>query len=104
MWQKKAGHEHDHIDGRTGVHLVRLHNPVTDGEHLLHILLGADSCPHCKRPFPKDDLDAIDPKAIVADALAMLKANHDAVVAYADKHGIHMKVANGKMRAPRSAQ
>lgn len=92
MWQKRAGHEHDHIDGRTGVHVVRLHNPVTDGEHLLHILLGVDSCAHCKRPFPKDDLGAVDPKALVEDALAMLKANHDAVISYAEKHGIPVKL------------
>ena len=32
-WQKKAGHEHDHIDGRTGVHFTRLENIVTGGEH-----------------------------------------------------------------------
>lgn len=104
MWQKRAGHEHDHIDGRTGVHVVRLHNPVTDGEHLVHILLGADSCSHCKRPFPKDDLGAVDPKAIVAEALAILRDNHEAVMAYAEKHGLHMKVGQGKMLPPRRSK
>ena len=100
MWHKKAGLEHDHVDGRTGLHVVRLHNSVTDGEHLLHIALGVDYCTHCKRPFPKDELGAVDPAALVADALDMLRRNHDAVMEYAAKHRLPVAVGPGASVVP----
>lgn len=99
-WQKKAGHEHDHIDGRTGTHFIRLENSVTGGVHELHIRLGVDCCSHCSRPLPKGDLGAVDPKAIVAEALEMLIKNHQAVLDYAEKHGIAVKAATHTLAVP----
>lgn len=98
MWKKKAGPEHDHIDARTGIHHIHLDNPVTGGEHHLLIPLRAETCPHCSRPHPQDDLGAVDPKAVVQEALDMLTANHKAVLDYAAKHGIHVKNAKGFVR------
>jgi hypothetical protein len=92
-WRKRSGHEHDHIDGRTGIHHIRLENTATGGEHHLQILLGVDACPHCSRPHPKDELGSLDPKAIIADALDMLKANHQAVLDYAAKHDIPVRTS-----------
>ncbi len=92
MWQKKPGHDHDHVDGRTHTHNIHLFNSVTGAEHNIHILLGVDGCPTCGRAYPKNDLGHIDPKAIVDEALAMLRENHAAVLAYAERHNIPVKV------------
>lgn len=98
MWQKRAGHEHDHIDARTGVHHISLHNPHTEGEHLLHIHMGLDGCPTCGRPYPRDGVGQIDPAAIVREALELLESNHAAVMQYAAKHGIALKIGpNAKL-------
>jgi hypothetical protein len=113
MWQVKPGHEHNHIDGRSLQHNVHLFDDVTGAEHRIHLLLKADSCPACHRPFPKDSLGHLDPKAAVADALKMLGANLEAVMAYAHEHGVpivlgplatsvpagHRLVANAGVRA-----
>jgi len=97
-WRKKSGPEHDHINGLTGAHHIRLENTVTGADHHIQIMLGAEHCAHCKRPHPKDDLGVVDPKAIVAEAIEMLNGNHNAVLEYAAKHGIHIKTANGFVR------
>jgi len=99
-WQRAAGAESNHIDGRTGVHHIRLENTATGGEHLLHIRLGTESCPQCKRPYTKDSLGAVDPKAVVAEAMTMLQANHAAVLAYAERHGVPIKTALIRPTAP----
>lgn len=92
-WRKASGHENDHIDGRMGVHFIRLENTATGGVHELHIRLGVDFCPHCTRPFPKAESGVFDPKAIVADALEMLAANHQAVLDYAKTHSVPIRTA-----------
>lgn len=100
MWQKRSGHENDHVDGRTGQHFICLENTATGGEHHLYIRLGAEGCAHCRRPFPKDDLDAVDPKAVIREALDMLTKNHEALLAYAEKHGVPIHTSLVSPRIP----
>jgi hypothetical protein len=87
-WQKRPGHEHDHIDGRTLQHNIRLYNSVTGGEHLLHLLLKTPCCATCNRPFPQSDLGFLDPRRALADALEMLNPNHAAILLYSQTHNI----------------
>lgn len=96
MWRKET----EYIDGRTGEHIVHLLNLVTGGEHKIQIQLAPDACQHCTRAFPKDDFSAINPKAIVEDHLAMLNANHDAVMAHAAKHGLMVRVGEQSSLVP----
>lgn len=87
MWTVRPGHEHNYIDGRTHVHHVHLFNAVTGGEHNLELLLGCPSCPSCNRPFEQSDLSLLDPKAEIAGQIATLTQNHQALMAYINKHG-----------------
>jgi len=94
MWQKKAGHEHDHVDGRTHTHHIHLFNSVTGAEHNIHIQLGLPSCPTCGRAYPTDDIGNLDPKSIVQAEVQALQERHGALLAYAEKHGIAVKVGD----------
>lgn len=92
-WQKRPGHEHDHIDGRTLQHNIRLFNSVTGAEHNLHLLLKTPSCPTCNRPFAHADAGFrepgdLDPRAELEQALALLNPNHAAILEYSKRHNI----------------
>ena len=92
MWQVKDGHEHTYLDGRTHVHHVHLVNPVTGGEHEIQLLLGAPVCRECRRPFAQSHLSTLNPHAEIEKAIAALRENHDAVMAYIQKHGIPVRL------------
>lgn len=103
-WQKRPGHEHDHIDGRTLVHNIRLFNSATGAEHNLHLLLKTPCCATCRRPWSQQDyatflginpkkLDpwgpsGLDPRAKLQEALALLNPNHAAILEYSKRHNI----------------
>jgi hypothetical protein len=91
-WAVRQGHEHNHIDGRTHVHQVHLFNQVTGGEHNLQLLLGVAKCRECGRPFAQSDLGGLDPAAEINAAIKTLAKNHQAIMAYAGKHGIPIKL------------
>lgn len=99
MWHKLPGPDHDHIDGETMVHHIHLANSVTGARHNIHILLGCPSCPTCGTVFPKDG-EQHDPKAAVEAALEILRANHESILAYAEKHGLAIKVGEYHAVAP----
>lgn len=92
MWEVRQGHDHNHIDGRTHVHHIHLFNQVTGGEHNIDLLLHAPECRECHRPFAQSDLGGLDPAAEINAALETLRANHDAIMDYAGKHGHPIKL------------
>lgn len=92
-WQKKPGHEHDHICGRTLQHHIHLFNSVTGAEHNLHLRFGLYHCAACKRPFHHADIGSrdpsqLDPGAELEQALAMLNPNHEAILEYSKRHNV----------------
>jgi hypothetical protein len=92
VWAVRQGPEHNHIDGRTHVHHIHLFNQVTGGEHNIDLLLGSPQCRECGRPFAQSDLGGLDPAAEINAALEMLHANHTAIMAYAGKHGVPIRI------------
>lgn len=78
-----------HIDAAAKFHVIELR----DGKvaHIIQIALGADHCPACGRLTPKDNLDALDPKALVAEINASLDKAQEDIAAYAKKHGLTVK-------------
>lgn len=94
-WQRKPGGEF--IDHEQGMHLVTLHHTEIGLEHKLQVHLAHDVCVGCKRITAKDNLDEIDPMAEVDLAIAELNKSHDAQVAYAKKHRIPVRRADGKV-------
>jgi hypothetical protein len=93
-WAVREGAEHNYIDGRTHVHQVHLFNQVTGGEHNLSLLLGCPKCRDCGRPFAQSDLGTLDPAAEINTALEALKANHDALMKYAGKHQVPVRLGS----------
>jgi len=100
MWHIPNDEEHNHIDGRTHEHHIHMVNDVTGGQHDIILRLGVDSCPHCKRPYPKDDLGQLDHIQAIQEALEMLEKNHAAVMDYAAQRGIPIKVGPLHSRVP----
>jgi hypothetical protein len=92
MWELRQGHEHNHIDGRTHVHHVHLFNQVTGGEHHLQILLGCPKCRECGRPYEQNELGHLDPAAEINKALEALRGNHQALMTYAGRHGVPVRL------------
>jgi len=80
-WQKKK----EHIDLRTGMHVVHLHNPDTKGEHILQLNIGHNSCPHCGHVKVQDKLEAFDIHQIVAAEIELLNQNHQAMLDHAER-------------------
>jgi hypothetical protein len=78
-----------HIDAASKFHVIELR----DGKivHFVQIALGADHCPACGRLTPKDNLDSLDPKALVGEINAALNKSQADVTAYALKHGLAVK-------------
>ena len=99
-WAVRGGPEHNFIDGRTHVHQVHLFNHVTGGEHNLSLLLGCSTCRDCGRPFAQSDLGTLDPAAEINAALEALMANHDAIMKYAGKHQVHIRLGPLAHSAP----
>ena len=100
-WAVRGGPEHNFIDGRTHVHQVHLFNQVTGGEHNLSLLLACPACRDCGRPFARSsDLGTLDPAAEINAALEALMANHDAIMKYAGKHQVHIRLGPLAHSAP----
>lgn len=115
-WQKKAGHDHDHIDGRTLVHNIHLFNSATGAEHNLHIQLKQPCCMTCRRPWSQADLAAwmglepgtpayreptdLHPGDALEEALEMLNPNHAAILEYSKRHNIPILLGDLASTAP----
>lgn len=94
--------EHNHIDGRTQQHNIRLVNHVTGGEHLVHILLGVHSCPTCGTVFPQDSNGDVDVQVVVEQALHQLQVAHERLMDHAARHGVPIVVGPLHSRVPNS--
>lgn len=92
MWKKRTNAEHqEHVDPKTGMHIVHLHNPDTGAEHMMQFAIGHDACHHCGHAVAKTNLDELDPKAHIASEIAELNLSHANLVAYAETHRLPLK-------------
>lgn len=73
-WQIK----HEHVDKRTGQHVIRLHEPNSGAEHLLQIYLTEEAVLN-------------NPKERIAAEIAALEAAHQRFEDYARKHRVPVK-------------
>jgi len=92
-WRKAE----EFLDKKTGEHCIRLHEPDTDAEHHVVIHVGHDACPHCGHVRPKNNLDELDPKALIADELDALEQSHAQAHSYAQKHSVPVLHSSGKI-------
>jgi hypothetical protein len=79
-----------HLDIASGFHVIHLKNEH-GVEHIVQIAVGHDACPACGAVHPKDNLDALDPKAMIAQVNDSINASTAAMMAYAAKHGLTVK-------------
>ena len=82
--------DYQHLDLASGFHVIALKDE-RGHQHIVQIAVGHDSCPACGHITPKDGLDQIDPKALVAQINESLNASHAAMLEYAKKHGLTIK-------------
>ena len=88
-WAKQT----EHLDLRTGYHVITLSDPETGHTHKLQIQIGADSCPHCGHVRPKTNLGQIDPKRHIEEELTALTKSHTEQRLYAAKHNVRVRPA-----------
>lgn len=74
-----------------GIHLVVLRESTSKAEHHLMIHLGHDACPTCGHVKAKENLDEIDPRALIAAEIAALNESTERMRTYARTHKISSK-------------
>jgi len=79
-----------HLDLASGFHIIELRNEHGH-QHFVQIAVGHDSCPACGAVHPKTNLDEIDPKELVAQAVESLNTSHSNMLAHAQKHGLKVR-------------
>lgn len=77
-----------HVNVGEGHHYIVLHDPETGAEHHVMIRTGHDSCPTCGHVKPKDNLGALDLKAIVKEEIGNLEKAKAQTKEWARKHNI----------------
>lgn len=81
---------HDqYLDLASGFHVIVLRDGKK--EHIVQIAVGHDACPACGHVTPKDNIDVIDPKAMVAAVNEALNKSHADMLDYAQKHGVPVR-------------
>jgi hypothetical protein len=84
-----------YLDSATGFHVILLQDE-SGNQHVVQIAVGAEKCPACGIAYPKDNLGAVDPKAMIASVSESLNRAQEAAMAYAKKHGLKVKAFAGK--------
>jgi hypothetical protein len=82
-----------YLDPATGFHVIELKNEHGT-RHVVQIAVGHHACPACGSVYPKNNVDEIDPKAVVAEVNAALDRTHQNMLDYAKKHGIRLRAAS----------
>jgi hypothetical protein len=76
-----------YLDLASGFHVIELRDE-RGNRHLLQLAVGHTACPACGTVQPKDNLDALDPAAAVAQVSEALDTSQRQMLAYAAKHGL----------------
>jgi hypothetical protein len=79
-----------HIDLASGFHVIELRDE-RGNRHLLQLAIGHAACPACGAVQPKDNLDALDPAAALAQVNEALNTSQRQMLAYAAKHGLAVR-------------
>jgi hypothetical protein len=78
-----------YVDLRSGMHVVEMRDG--DDRHFVQIAIGHDKCIACGRVHPKDNVDQLDPRALVAEVNAALDKSHEQMREYAKKHNLTIR-------------
>lgn len=79
-----------YLDLASGFHVIELRDE-RGNRHLLQLAVGHTACPACGTVQPKDNLDALDPAAAVAQVSEALDTSQRQMLAYAAKHGLTVR-------------
>lgn len=83
-WQKK----HEFLDLKTGMHVVRLHEPDSGAEHIIQNNVGHHSCLHCGHVKAQNILDI---QQHIAGEIEALNKSHGDQREYAAKHKVPVR-------------
>lgn len=93
-WQIKQQYVHKGL----GHHVVLLHDPASDSDHVLQIIVGHDSCPVCGHVKVAENVTELNPKELINREIAALEEAHGQAHEYATRHRIPIMGPNGKAR------
>jgi hypothetical protein len=79
-----------HLDLASGFHVMELRDE-RGHRHLLQLAVAHTACPACGAVQPKDNLDALDPVAAVAQVNEALNTSQRQMLAYAAKHRLAIR-------------
>ncbi len=79
-----------YLDLASGFHVIELRDE-RGNRHLVQLAVGHTACPACGTVQPKDNLDALDPVAAVAQVSEALNTSQRQILAYAAKHGLTVR-------------
>ncbi len=79
-----------YLDLASGFHVIELRD-ARGNRHLVQLAVGHTACPACGAVQPKDNLDALDPAAAIAEVNAALNTSQQQMLAYAAKHGLTVR-------------
>ena len=79
-----------YLDLASGFHVIELRDD-RGNRHLVQLAVGHTACPACGAVQPKDNLDALDPAAAIAQVNEALNTSQQQMLAYAGKHGLTVR-------------
>jgi hypothetical protein len=79
-----------YLDLASGFHVIELRDQ-RGNRHVLQLAVGAATCPACGHVQAKDNLDALDPSAAIAQTNEALNTSQRQMLSYAAKHGLTVK-------------
>ena len=79
-----------YLDLASGFHVIELRDE-RGHRHLVQLAVGHTACPACGAIQPKDNLDALDPAAAIAQVNDALNTSQRQMLAYAGKHGLSVR-------------
>jgi hypothetical protein len=81
-----------YIDAESGFHVIELRDEHV-ARHMVQIAIGHEACPACGCVYPKNNVGEIDPREAAKQAAAGLEHSRQRLLAYAGKHGVHVRPA-----------
>ncbi len=79
-----------YLDLASGFHVIELRDE-RGNRHLVQLAVGHTACPACGAVQPKDNLDALDPAAAIAQVNEALNTSQQRMLAYAGKHRLTVR-------------
>lgn len=80
-----------YVDKALGQHIVHLHDDATGAHHVIQIIVGQESCAVCGHVRIAENVEELNPHAIIRGEVENLEKAHAQSHAYARKHNIPVK-------------